>query len=102
MDLVHWLVLDLFGERVFALDTSIIVDDVKCRAVFQSRDDGGKGLEVAHALKGVDDADRDGEVVRAFDFAVEEFVAEEVRIGEVEFDLTNLSVWSRHRDMWEI
>ncbi len=84
---------------MFALDASIIVDDIKCRAVFQSGDDCGKGLKVAHAFEGVYDADWNGEVVRALDFAVEEFITEKIRIREVEFDLTNLSVWSKHRNI---
>jgi len=47
---------------------------------------------VAHTLEGVDDADWNGKVVGPLDFTVEELVAEKVGIGEVEFDLTNLSV----------
>lgn len=83
---------------MFALDASVIVDDIKGRAVFQSRDDCGKRLEVAHAFEGVYDADWNWEIIRALDFAVEELITEEIRIREVEFDLTNLSVWPKDRD----
>jgi len=57
---------------------------------------------MAHTLEGVDDADRDGKVVGPFNFAVEKFVTKKVRVGEVEFDLPNLSVWSGQKNREEI
>lgn len=67
-NLVHGFVFNAFGQRDFALDARIVVDKIENFAFFEGINDGTQWLKVAHALEGMDDADRDRKVCGALDF----------------------------------
>jgi hypothetical protein len=78
------------GEGLTAAHAGVVFAEFEEGAFAHGFDDGGEGLEVAHALEGVQDGELDGVVLTAADFAEEEAVAGEVGVGEVEFDLEGM------------
>ncbi len=74
-------------EGVFSPYAGVILAELEEGGLAHGVDDGGEGLEVAHALEGVEGGQLDGVVLGAADGVEEELVVGEIAVGEVEFDL---------------
>ena len=73
------------------MDAFVVLYDVQSFAFLKSIDNSGPRLEVTHPLERVDNINWDWKVFVSFDFGKKEFVLEEIRVGEVKFDLSSLA-----------
>ena len=87
-------VIQAFRKWLDPLNAGVIISESENGRILHGRDNRFKGLEVAHAFKGVDDVEFNGMVFATTDFREEEFVHWKVRVGEVELDLEHQSLAS--------
>jgi hypothetical protein len=66
--LFDWPVVQTLRERLNSLNTGVIICKPENGRIFHSGNDGLEGLEVAHALKGVDDLKFNWAILAATDF----------------------------------
>lgn len=76
------------GQRNLTLHSGVVVDQLNSLGGLKSLNDGGERLEAAHATEGVEEVQRNGIVGAATDLGEKEFVHREVRVRQVEFNLS--------------
>lgn len=82
--------VDGLGQGDFALDGGVVVRQLHGLRVLEGLDDGLEGLEAAHALERMEEAQRHGVVGAAADLGQQELVHGQVGIGEVELNLSKV------------
>jgi hypothetical protein len=71
-------VVQAFRKRLNSLNASVIIGEPENSGVFHGRDNSFEGLEVTHALEGVNDFEFNRMILAAADFGEEELVHGEI------------------------